>query len=73
MDLNILGFGRLGDEDVRKNDGENKENNDDYQALTQPAFGATHPFDAAIFSFLGVTCCTLRTMMILRHVYFRIL
>lgn len=53
MDLDVLGLGRLGDEDVRENDGNDEDNNDDNQALTQIAFGLTHPFNTLIFLFLG--------------------
>lgn len=53
MDLDVLGFGRLGDKDVRENDGDGEDNNDNNQAFTQIAFGLTHPFNTLIFLLLG--------------------
>ena len=53
MVLNILGFWLLGDEDVGEDNGDDEENNDQDQALTQPTFGSAHPRDTSVFLFLG--------------------
>lgn len=34
MDLDVLGFGLFGDEDIGEDDGEGEENDNGYQALT---------------------------------------
>jgi hypothetical protein len=53
VDLDVLRFWLFGDKDVREEDGESEENDNGYQALTQPALGSTHPLNALIFLFLG--------------------
>lgn len=66
MDLNVLGLGGLGDENIGEEDGEGEENDDDHHALLQPTLGLAHPGNALIFFFLG----TLRgapSMMMVRH------
>lgn len=53
MDLDVLGFGLFGNEDIGEDDGDGEENNDDNQALMQPAFSSPHPRDTSVFPFLG--------------------
>lgn len=67
MDLDVLGFGLFGNEDVGEDDSDGEENDDDNQTLTQPMFSATHPFNATEFLFLGATYFAFRVMMMLRH------
>ena len=54
MILYLLRLRFLGDEDIGKDDGNSKENDDNYHAFTQPPRGLSHPLDAAIFSLLGM-------------------
>lgn len=63
MDLDVLGFGLFGNEDVGEDDSDGEENDDDNQALTQPTLNATHPFNATEFLFLGATYLAFRVMM----------
>ena len=53
MDLDVLGFGLFGNEDIGEDDGDGEENNDDNQALMQPALCLSHPFDATELILLG--------------------
>ena len=67
MNLNVLRFGFLGNEDVGEDDGNDQKDNDDYHTLLQPSLGFPHPFDTLIFLFLGATYFAFRVMMMLRH------
>lgn len=66
VDFDVLGFRLFGDEDVGEDDGENKENDDDNQNLTQPVLGFSHPSDTAKFLFLGAPYFAFR-VMVMRH------
>lgn len=68
MDFDVLGFGLLSDEDVGKDDGDGKENNDYYQTLTQITYCLSHPFNTANFFFLGAANFAFR-VMVMGHLY----
>ena len=70
MDLDVLGFGLFGNEDVGEDDGESEDEDDDYQALAQPTLSATHPFYTTILLFPGAAYFAFRVMMA-RHIYFK--
>lgn len=53
VDFDVLGFGGFGDENVRKDYGNGKENDDNDHALLQPTLRFAHPFYAAELILLG--------------------
>ena len=72
MDFDILGFGRLGDEDVGEDDGDGEDDDDDDHALPEPTLGLPHPGNSTVFLLLGLLKRA-SVMIMVRHIYFRIL
>ena len=70
MDLDVLGFGGFGDEDVGEEDGQGEENDDDDHALLQPTLGLAHPGDVAVFLFLGAPGGAIMMMVMSHSFYF---
>ena len=70
MNLDVLGFGRLGDEDVGEENGDGEDDDDDDHTLSEPAFGLPHPDNATVFLLLGLLKRA-SMMVVVRHIYFR--
>ena len=66
MDFDVIGFGRLGDKDVGKENGDGEDDDDDDHALPEPTLGLPHPCNAAVFLFLGAQRGA-SMMMVVRH------
>ena len=66
MDFDVIGFGRLGDEDVGEDDSDGEEEDDDDHALPEPTLGLPHPSDAPISLLLGAQRGA-SMMMVVRH------
>ena len=70
VDLDVLGLGRLGDEDVGEEDGDGEDDDDDDHTLPEPAFGLPHPGNATVFLLLSLLKRA-SVMVVVRHIYFR--
>ena len=70
VDLDVLGLGGLGDEDVGEDHGNGQKDDDDNHALLQPALGFAHPSNALIFFFLGAPGGAIMMMVMSHSFYF---
>ena len=66
MNLDVLGFGGLSDENIGENDGYDQKNDNDNHALLQPTLRLAHPFNAVKLFLLGTLGGSMRVMV--RHV-----
>ena len=53
VDLDILGLGGLGNENIGEKNGKGEENDYENHTLLQPTLGLPHPGNVAELSFLG--------------------
>ena len=65
MDLDVLGLGRFGDEDIGEYNGDDEDDDDDDHTLSDPTFGLPHPGDAMVFLLLSLL--KRPSVMMVRH------